>query len=207
MFKYTSIKHSYLWYLIGYITADGNLSKDGRHIDITSKDLDHLRLIKENLRISNKIGKKHRDKNKTKTYYNLQIGNTKFYRYLLSLGLKPKKSLNLESKYFNDFLRGVIDGDGNISKWVHKSNLNIQWCLRIYSASYIFLNWVGSEIDNKFYIKGKMYINKRDSSPIYILKYGKKSARIILNTIYYNNSLALARKRNLALECLQLEPK
>ena len=31
-----------LWYLVGLIAADGSLSKDGRHVDLTLKDLPML---------------------------------------------------------------------------------------------------------------------------------------------------------------------
>ena len=41
-----AISKELLWYLVGLITADGFLSKDGRHIDITAKDYKFLKKIK-----------------------------------------------------------------------------------------------------------------------------------------------------------------
>lgn len=35
--KELNIEGANLWYLVGLITSDGCLSKDGRHVDITAK--------------------------------------------------------------------------------------------------------------------------------------------------------------------------
>jgi hypothetical protein len=80
---------------------------------------------------------------KEKIYSLLQFGDVKFYRYLLDIGLTQKKSLILgevaiNRNYFSDFLRGVIDGDGCISIWIHKTNEHRQWSLRIISAASLF---------------------------------------------------------------------
>jgi len=45
-------------YAIGLLTADGNLSKDGRHINFTSKDLDLILSFKNCLGLKNSIGNK-----------------------------------------------------------------------------------------------------------------------------------------------------
>ena len=50
----TSWSHE-LAYAVGLIVADGCLSKDGRHIDFTSTDIEQIVLFKECLGIKNKI--------------------------------------------------------------------------------------------------------------------------------------------------------
>ncbi len=45
-----------LAYIVGTITADGNLSPDGRHLTIKSKDKDWIEDIKELLGLDNRIG-------------------------------------------------------------------------------------------------------------------------------------------------------
>lgn len=203
-----------LWYIIGYIAADGHLSKDGRHINITSKDEKHLIKIKNVLGLNVKIGKKARGGSKNKIYAYLQFGDVKFYRYLLSIGFVQEKSLKIgkikvDKNYFNDFLRGVIDGDGSISTWIHKSNLNRQWSLRIVSAAPFFIKWLKKEIEKTFDIKGKIYnyIYKDKKNFIYILKFGKLSTKIILKGVYYNKCLSLNRKNKQSVICLQDENK
>ncbi|MDD2689857.1 MAG: hypothetical protein PHT41_06895 [Candidatus Omnitrophica bacterium] len=75
-------------YLLGFIFADGCLveHKNGYHgLDITSKDVDHLRLIKSRLKAEHKIGKKERG-------YRIQIRNRQIYNDLIRFGLTPRKS-------------------------------------------------------------------------------------------------------------------
>ena len=128
------VKPAHLWYIIGFIVTDGNLSKDGRHINITSKDREHLFLIRGALGLKSKIGRKGSGSQREKKYSQLQFSDAAFYRYLESIGIHAKKSLTLAKidvvqQYFPDFLRGVIDGDGCICTWIHKSNTHRQWAL------------------------------------------------------------------------------
>jgi len=106
-----------LWYLVGLITGDGCLSSDGRHVDITSKDKEFLKGLRDNFRLVNKIGIKN--KGTHKQAFRIQISNKNFYEFPLSVGLLPNKSLIVGSlevprERFVDFLRGLIDGDGCI---------------------------------------------------------------------------------------------
>src|SRR3989344_1750207 len=101
---------SALAYVIGVITTDGNLSPDGRHINITSKDREMVETTKQLLQLENKIGLKARGYSKEKKYFVLQFGDINFYEFLLSIGLMPAKSKILKkvcipSPLFADFLR------------------------------------------------------------------------------------------------------
>ncbi len=217
MVDLAKVRESDLWYIIGYIATDGHLSVDGRHINITSKDREHLYLIRNALFLESKIGSKARSFFKEKLYSHLQFSDVKFYRYLLTLGLTPKKSLTLgpldiDENHFFDFLRGVIDGDGNISTWIHKSNNNRQWCMRIFSSSLEFILWINSKIEINLGLKGRVYsrnckMTKKHPNPEYTIKFGKKAAAMIIHNIYYSNCLSLERKRLLAKLCLQSEAK
>lgn len=44
-----------LAYAVGLIASDGCLSKDGRHIDLTSTDIDQIQTFARILKLSNKI--------------------------------------------------------------------------------------------------------------------------------------------------------
>ena len=200
--KELKIEGANLWYLVGLITTDGCLSSDGRHIDITSKDYEFLQGIKNLIGIENKIGIKYGSK-KQKAF-RIQIANRNFYDFLLSIGLTQNKSLtlkeiNVPNKYFVDFLRGVIDGDGCIRRWIHPSNKREQWSLRIYSGSGAFIKWLKNTIEAFLKIKGKLY---RETDTKRILKYGKMAAREIAQKCYYKDCFGLSRKIKLAEECL-----
>jgi phospho-2-dehydro-3-deoxyheptonate aldolase len=47
-------------YALGLIATDGNLSPDGRHINLTSQDLELVLLFRKALGLENSIGKKAR---------------------------------------------------------------------------------------------------------------------------------------------------
>ena len=136
-----------------------------------------------------------------------------FYKFLLRIGLSPKKSLTLNqikvpNQYFIDFLRGVIDGDGSIYTWKHPSNGNIQWSLRIFSGSKNFLNWLKEDIEELLESQGRLYITKKiNSNPLYQLKFGKFATKAIFSKCYYADCLSLQRKHLMALQCLKAEDK
>jgi hypothetical protein len=208
MIDLTIVKPADLWYIVGLIVTDGNLANDGRHINITSKDESLLLAVKEALGLKCGLTKKSRHKEKIKKYFFLQFSDARFYRYLLTLSLHPKKSLTLKSVpipalYFSDFVRGVIDGDGCITTWVHKQNGHIQWALTIVSASPIFINWLKLEIESAYKVKGKLYTRiPEGKNPLYTIKFGKLAAKVILRKCYYKNSLCLDRKLHIVQACL-----
>lgn len=194
------------WYLVGLIAADGCLSSDGRHINITSKDYDFLAKLIISFGLSSKVGIKN--KGQVNQAYYLEFSNRSFYEFLLSIGLTPRKSLTLArvdvpEEWFADFLRGVIDGDGSIRNWIHPSNGIEQWSLRVYSASRPFVEWLGGQIEKQFEVTGAIHqdVRKGPKSNLFVLKYGKIAAKVILGECYYKGSLGLERKARLAGEC------
>lgn len=193
-----------LWYLVGLITSDGCLSGDGRHIDITSKDYEFLNYLRGSLGLLSRVTAKYGLKKKQA--FHIQIGNKNFYNFLLSIGLTPNKSLTLNKlnvpvDFFADFLRGLIDGDGCIRNWIHPTNKKEQWSLRIYSGSINFLEWLAKTIENILNARGKIYLNNKQGN-CFVLKFGKMSARYIIQQCYYPGSLCLDRKNLLADECI-----
>jgi hypothetical protein len=193
-----------LWYLVGLITSDGNLSKDGRHVDITANDIQYLSMLKEALGLSNKIGDKHGSGGRIS--HHIQLANRQFYDFLVSVGLMPRKSLTLkalkiEEFYFHDFLRGLIDGDGSMRRWYHPKNGNQQWSLRVYSGSRDFMEWLEKRIKELYKVDGRLHKDGQKKS-LYVLKYGKMAAREILKKCYYDGAFALGRKAALARSCI-----
>ena len=193
------------WYLVGVIASDGCLSKDGRHIDITAKDPLYLESLKKAAGLLSKVGAKYSGIGNR--YFHLQIANVGFYEFLLARGILPRKSLtqkeiDVPDKYFSDFCRGIIDGDGNIRKWTHPSNKREQWVLRIYSSSRCFIDWIQGRIEQIFGAKGRVH-PRRDpqKNAAFVLKYGKMAARKVLKSCYYPDALAMVRKALLAQEC------
>lgn len=187
-------------YAIGLLTTDGNLSPDGRHLNLTSRDQELITIFKNCLNISNKIGRKARGGSKEKKYYIIQFGDVNFYKFLLKIGLMPNKSktmadLNIPDKYFFDFLRGHFDGDGTFySYWDPRWKSSFMFYAVFITASKNHINWLRDKLFNFLKIKG--HITKSINSSIYQLKYAKLESLKLLNKIYYSNKvICLGRKR------------
>lgn len=202
-----------LAYSIGLIATDGNLSKDGRHITLVSKDINQLENFSKCLNLTAKISPHSSNFNPNGKYYHVQFSNVEFYRFLTEIGLTPNKTLSLgklmiDKPYFGDFLRGVIDGDGCISTWINRRNKNTQWSLRIVSASKEFIVWLNNCIYEYYSIQGKIYqaLRKDRVNHTFILKYGKKAAINITKIIGYETKISLKRKSALAIKLSLLTP-
>lgn len=192
-------------YVIGLMTSDGNLSSDGRHLNLTSKDIEIVLTAKHILGLENKIGTKARDRSKEKKYYVLQFGDKNFYEFLLSIGLTPAKSktirfVHVPKEFFRDFLRGCIDGDGSIDSFMHPESLHRQIRVRLCSASPLFLAWMLNTIRELCTVEGG-YIMQQKNKGVGVLAFAKADSLILLDFMYYTDSVpALARKRVVAEE-------
>ena len=152
--------NSNLSYVIGLLTADGNLSSDGRHITFVSKDLDLIHIFKKGLGLT---------PNKSKTIKNLLIPD----------------------RYFSDFLRGLIDGDGTIGYFMHPESKQKQFRIRIASGSRDFLEWLKREINKFLGTKGSI----RQVTRAYELCYYTEASRKLRDFIYYRNDIFCLRRK------------
>lgn len=192
-------------YAIGVIATDGNLSPNGRTINITSKDIEMILNIKKCLRINNKIGRKGNGNinSNIKKYYVIQFGDINFYEFLNKIGITKNKSktigkIHIPKENFSDFLRGCFDGDGNIDVSIHKESSKPQIRIRLCSASIIFIKWIREELGDILNIKtGWIYSNRKKN--MHILSYGKEDTGKILKFMYYKGvRYFLSRKYKIA---------
>ncbi len=181
-------------YILGFIFADGCLveHKNGYHgLDITSKDIELLRSIKDKLSAGHKIGHKERG-------YRLQIRNRNIYSKLIELGLTPRKSKvikfpKIPKKYSHDFIRGLFDGDGSVMIW-QEPRWRHTWQIRtsFTSGSHIFLQDLDKCLQNLAgLLRGRI-------SPIkggYHLRYVSMPECIAFYRYLYQNSPDLYLKR------------
>ena len=190
-------------YAIGLITTDGNLSKDGRHFDFISNDIDLIETLKKCLNLNNKICRKKSGYLNKFSSFHIQFGNVTLYRKLIDIGLMPNKSkilgsLDIPDEFFFDFLRGHLDGDGYIKKYfdpVYKNSLRLY--INFISGSLKHLEWLQMEINRLIGIKGYMRQNTR----AFNLTYSKAKSIQLLRHLYNKQNLpCLERKRNLIKE-------
>lgn len=209
-FKFNSL----LAYAIGLLTTDGSLSKDGRHITLVSTDLPLLRAFKNCLPFSTKITNKLPGGFSKKRTYKIQFGNVQFYRWLLKIGLFPNKTytisdLKIPDKYFRDFLRGHLDGDGDIQTYIDDYNIykNKRYAYRrLYtrfrSASEKHILWLRTVTQKLIGLRGHIIRSERTDRivPQWSLRYAKKESLKLLIWLYRNpKAPCLQRKRDIFL--------
>lgn len=194
-----------LAYSVGLMTTDGNLSLDKRHISFTSSDRKLLETFLESIGKTAKISLNPASSISKKRVYRTQLSSVELYKWLVQIGLTPKKShtigkLKIPDIYFKDFLRGHLDGDGSIISYKdhYNTKLNPNYVydrLFVYflSSSYSHIEWLQERVSQLTNLKGSISVLKGKSqlgkSHMARLKFSTKSAKVLLNWIYYQPNL------------------
>lgn len=191
-------------YGVGLLATDGCLSSDNRHIEFSSKDKERVANFKECFRITNRITLKRRGTFPKTQCYRVQFGNVKLYDFLIKIGLYPHKShtlreLKIPKKFFADFLRGVIDGDGCIDYFMHSESEEKQFRIRIASASRNFFEWLSYMLSGLLHIKR----NIQCTSKYCQLCYYKKAFRRLVKFIYLGPNIIFIKRKRLVAELLE----
>lgn len=193
-------------YVLGFFAADGNMIKNNRgahFIGFYSNDRELLASIRTILKSDHKIGIK-RQVPPSCNSYQIQIGSKEIFNDLISLGLSPNKSRTLRFPkvpriFFNDFLRGYFDGDGNVyfGKHFAKDRQKYRWVFqtRFTSGSLLFLYTLHNLL-KKHGIKGGSLIKKKHG---FDLLFSHNDSLVLFNLLYYNNphGAYLKRKRKI----------
>lgn len=194
-----------LAYAVGLFATDGCLSKDGRHLDFTSKDIEQIENFKKCLNLQVKVGWKSSGFS-GKIYPRLQFGNVKLFRWLESIGLHPNKSktigeLKIPDKYFYDFLRGSHDGDGSFySYWDPRWKSSFMYYLQLTSASRSHLEWIHDKNEQLIGVTGKI----KKGTRAFVLVYAKMASKKIVSEFYRNDKcVCLMRKKIKIFEAIQ----
>lgn len=189
-------------YALGLIASDGSLSKDGRHIVLTSIDIDQLKNFVHCLRIQSSIRAYKGSDGKTAS--RVQIGDVLFYKFLQGIGLTPAKSktigpLQIPQEFFFDFLRGVFDGDGSTySYWDKRWRSSFMFYVAFVSASPPFIDWLRRNIKVFLGIKG--HVSKSKGRNLYQLRYAKKEALVVMRKMYEKKRCVCLRRKRLKIE-------
>ncbi len=190
-------------YILGFIAADGALIKNKRganflEIEITDKEL--LKSIRKILGSNHKISTRHRS---SKLSYRLQIGSKAIYNDLFKLGIKPKKSLTIKlpktpNNYFNHFLRGYFDGDGNVIFGKYQNS--VRFMTRFTSGSRSILLEISKKLHKMIQTNGLLTYY----SNAWRLNYGRKDSKNIYGFMYKNSEglLYLKRKHRIYLKAV-----
>ena len=194
-------------YAVGLLATDGCLSKDRRHIILTSRDRQlvetYLQCLRRPIRWT--VGRTRRGK---RAYY-AQFSDVAFYDWLQSIGLSPRKSLTLgpidvPDAHLLHLARGLLDGDGSISVFRHRPtpreypNYTYErlWVFFL-SASKCHIDWLRSRMKAALGLDGCVErIVRKKRRDLFRLKYGKRESIILLRSLYSDpNAPCLDRKR------------
>ena len=184
-------------YWLGFLYADGNVSKINIELTLKYDDISHLEKFKKAIKTNAEITDGYRNcdistnPNRQHHYARLVITSTKMTNDLINLGCISNKSLTLTfpteqqvpSHLIIHFIRGYFDGDGCI--YIDKSK----------TPSFLFQ--VSGTYDMLINIKKYFDIkaNVRKIGNYYDLRCkGNIKATNIFNTIYENANIYLQRK-------------
>ncbi|HLA49505.1 MAG TPA: LAGLIDADG family homing endonuclease [Candidatus Saccharimonadales bacterium] len=206
-------KKIYAWnpliaYVAGLIASDGCLSNDGRHLNLTSNDLEILNIVIQILDLKVKIGQKRNGYGGFGTQ--IQFGDVALYDFLLKAGITPAKSktilrVDVPDIYYGDFLRGLFDGDGTVyGYWDPRWRSSLMYYVGFISASSNFLYWISAANER---LAGTSSGKISQVSRASVLRYAKSDSQKLFNLMYKNfNSPCLNRKRTKFVDFLKLDP-
>jgi len=183
-------------YIVGLTATDGCLLTGFRKINFKSCDRDlvalYLRLLGRTNRIKDAI---------TRTggiVYFTEFGDTRLYRWMLTIGLTPRKSLTLGAidvpdDYLAATLRGLFEGDGNIENFVDRPTKRLYPNYRyerlrtnFNSASRRHLEWIQHRVALRFGLTGYLAQQpKREGRhDFFRLRYSNKESVVLLSEMY-----------------------
>ena len=192
-------------YILGYIAADGCIykrknRKNSYALNITSKDKDNLLKMGKNLSPDCSISIKYNSQGLP--YSQIQISNREICGDLISLGILPRKTYNLNfikipEEYFSDFVRGFFDGDGTV--YIYKVNGTPQIKGGFVSPSLSFITEFNKQLCEAIDIPCKTVHkvhSKNKNLPMYSICFYIDDCEKLAGFMYRNNpTLCLFRKR------------
>lgn len=201
-------------YWLGFLYADGCINRYYRNeklkamsleIGLGKKDENHLykflKSIDSNVPVKSKTSKLN---NKEYESSRVTVCNTKMCRDLIDLGCTPVKSLTLEypsidilpEEYAWHFIRGYIDGDGNIFYNNYKSNNENHKDTISFKLSVIGTMQMLKGIEN-FFLKNNIPINasySEEGKAFSLHIHGIDNLKELYNKIYKDSNIYLERK-------------
>lgn len=189
-------------YWLGFIYADGYISKSDYNFELTLKEADKTHLYKFNKfmnHVNNNVKKKIIKQNDTQfVAYRWSVRNKNLWEKLNNLGCTPQKSLTLtfpkkemflNSELLIPFIRGYFDGDGCVSYLYNDEN-------KCYArVSLVGTKNVLKNIAKIFNFK-KYRLDKKGNT--YQIYFNKQDSFDFIKKVYNNASIYLDRKFNRA---------
>ena len=183
-------------YVVGLIATDGCLWSDGRHLSFDSND---RQLIETFLTCLGRPDRYRMVKTRTgNDHFQVTFGDVEFYRWLMDIGLTPRKSLTIGGLSVPPALlvplaRGLFDGDGSISNFTHAPTRTVApeyryerlWVF-FSSGSRAHLEWLRGLLRTELGLESYLEVQKArpEKNEFYRLKLGNHGSRQLLTMFY-----------------------
>lgn len=197
--NYFDMESPNMAYLLGFLAADGNISKDGNQIKIGLSSIDRgfLEVIKEELKSEHPI--LDYETNNGYSVSELKFTSAKIKKKLAEYNIVPCKTntftfpSNLGKEYWIDFIRGYFDGDGSVST-AGNSAIRFQICSHKPQVLETIVNFFYEQYQiPKVSVQKNM---KQSGNYLYTIQYSTVSAKKIFSILYTKDALYLPRKYN-----------
>lgn len=187
-------------YLLGFIFADGSVNNGQLWIDINDKDREILEKIRNLLHSNCKISTRIKGKS---IMSRITIKNTNFVSYLEQYGIiknKTKETRHLPIDkipqiFQKDFLRGLIDGDGWLTKDAN-NNWHIGYVTQYNTTAEDFVMMINIFLNPQWNNK----IIRRNNKYAVVQIQSKIQVEQLAHALYADNKICLSRKFQLAQE-------
>ena len=195
--NYFSEQNNRMAYIMGFLAADGNVSKNGNRIQsqLSLKDKEHLEMIQS------EIGGCEVYEYESNGYKSCgwHCCSSQIKKDLAVYGIIPYKTGTLsipkvlDKQYWKDFIRGYFDGDGTICKD------GTGFRVTITSANKEILEDINSYFEENGIKPSNLY---KDHNNICI-RFRSQASIDIYNLLYYNDCLCLKRKKEKYIELMK----
>lgn len=207
-----------LAYAVGLLATDGGLSR-GRSVSFPSADRELVEILLHCLQKGNRISAVRTRAGGV--MYRTQIGDAALHRWLVGIGITPRKSLTIKDvrvpdDLFMPFTRGLLDGDGSIMNKVARADTgrrqDYYWeylQTRFVSASREHLVWLRRKLKEHVGVDGLIILRKARGRrhDCYTLRYSKLDSHRLLPAVYADKRVPrLTRKWRIWAMYLQRHP-
>lgn len=194
-------------YVVGLTATDGCLFTGFKKINFKSNDRDLVAAYLVALGRTNRI--KSAPTRTGGVVYFTEFGDAALYRWLLGIGLTPRKSLTLGAidvpdEFLAPLMRGLFEGDGTIQNFTHRPtptsapNYTYErvW-LYFSSASRAHIDWLRQRSTDRYGVHG--YVEARDATEhrhaFYRLKFGNYDSITLLRVMYPSDDVPMLRRK------------
>ena len=192
-----------LYYLIGIIVTDGNISKDNKKLTISLSDKNIIEVLSKYVINTNqrKIYIQQPKLKNSSPMYTLINTNPNTIKKLYNIGITCQKTYTIrmpqiDDNYVYDFLRGVFDGDGCV--YISNKKNGGYFSISIASGSLQFANELMELLNNLGYSPRLVQDSRRKNSehPTYCVRLNKKLevARFMENIYKDANEIKIQQK-------------